>query len=250
MKVTYKLNTVLSKEQINYPKKTRYLLSRLAIAKEEQDTVELSKIYADLGDLFLETEDWAKTIEFAREEILNAALLTSSQRIESLLKANYRLGIACRAVEEYDLAIRYQKEQLKIAGMGNKQDMQREKTDALFQLGVTYISKGESPHGVRDDFRNAVENLKKAERNSKELKELSSVDKEAYRAQIWMNIGIATMNMNDPDKAIQLIEFAKNVFIRGGDKVQEAQAYANLAICYDQKNDARKAIEVYLHVLL
>lgn len=106
MKVTFKINSVLSKEQINYPKKTRHLLSRLAIAKEEGHTAELAKIYAELGDLFLETEDWAKTIEFAREEILNAGLLMSLQKLKSLLKANYRLGIACREVEEYDLAIR------------------------------------------------------------------------------------------------------------------------------------------------
>lgn len=76
------------------------------------------------------------------------------------------------------------------------------------------------------------------------MQEMNPADREAYRAQIYMNIGIATMNMKDPDNAIQFIEYAKKIFIRGGDKVQEAQAYANLAVCYDQKNDTRKAIEV------
>lgn len=106
MKVTFKINSVLSKEQVNYPKKTRHLLSRLAIAKEEGNIAELATVYTELGDLFLETEDWAKTIEFAREEILNSGLLPSSERLYSQLKANYRLGIACREVGEYDLAVR------------------------------------------------------------------------------------------------------------------------------------------------
>lgn len=128
----------------------------------------------------------------------------------------------------------------------------QETTDALFQLGVSFIAKGESSYGTREDFLTAIDNLKKAERNSKQLLgnfdfitvALNSADREAYRAQIYMNIGVATMNMKDPDNAIQFIEYAKKIFIRGGDKVQEAQAYANLAICYDQKNDTRKAIEV------
>ena len=130
----------------------------------------------------------------------------------------------------------------------------QEKTDALFHLGVSFIAKGESNHGTREDFLTAIDNLKKAERNSKQLLgngllfilDLNPVDREAYRAQIYMNIGVATMNMKDPDNAIQFIEYAKKIFIRGGDKVQEAQSYANLAICYDQKNDTRKAIEVNL----
>jgi hypothetical protein len=107
MKVTFKINSVLSKEQINYPKKTRHLLSKLAIAKEDGRTGELAQIYAELGDLFLETEDWAKTIEFAREEMANSSLLPLSQKYKSQLRANYRMGIACREIQEYDLAIRY-----------------------------------------------------------------------------------------------------------------------------------------------
>jgi hypothetical protein len=107
MKVTFKINSVLSKEQINYPKKTRHLLSKLAIAKEDGHTGELAQIYGELGDLFLETEDWAKTIEFAREEISNSGLLPLSQKLKSQLRANYRMGIACREIQEYDLAIRY-----------------------------------------------------------------------------------------------------------------------------------------------
>jgi hypothetical protein len=107
MKVTFKINSVLAKEQVNYPKKTRNLLSRLAVAKDERRPTELSRIYAELGDLFLETEDWAKTIEFSREEISNAELLPLSEKVNSLLRANYRLGIACRELEEYDLAIRF-----------------------------------------------------------------------------------------------------------------------------------------------
>jgi rubrerythrin len=107
MKVTFRINSVLSKEVSNYPKRTRNLLSRLAIAKEEGHNGELAKIYAELGDLFLETEDWAKTIEFAREEISNAGLLPFSEKLKSQLRANYRMGIACREVDEFDLAIRY-----------------------------------------------------------------------------------------------------------------------------------------------
>lgn len=137
----------------------------------------------------------------------------------------------------------YQKEQYKIAG--KLEDLQ-EITDALFQLGVSFIAKGESQHGVKEDFLTAIDNLKKAERNSKQLLEMNYADREAYRAQIYMNIGIATMNMKDPDNAIQFIEYAKKIFIRGGDKVQEAQSYANLAVCFDQKNDTRKAIEVQI----
>jgi tetratricopeptide (TPR) repeat protein len=140
-----------------------------------------------------------------------------------------------------NLIIWYQKEQYKISV---KMDDLQEITDALFQLGVSYIAKGESQNGEREDFQTAIDNLKKAERNSKQLLGLNSADREAYRAQIYMNIGVATMNMKDPDSAIQFIEYAKKIFIRGGDKVQEAQSYANLAVCYDQKNDARKAIEV------
>jgi hypothetical protein len=45
----------------------------------------------------------------------------------------------------------------------------QEKTDALFQLGVSFIAKGESNHGTREDFLTAIDNLKKAERNSKQL---------------------------------------------------------------------------------
>jgi tetratricopeptide (TPR) repeat protein len=134
----------------------------------------------------------------------------------------------------------------------------QEVTDALFQLGVSFIALGESLAGKREDFVMAIDHLKKAERNSKQLLgilgliilELNSADREAYRAQIYMNIGVATMNMKDPDNAIQFIEYAKKIFIRGGDKVQEAQAYANLAVCYDQKNDTRKAIEVFLNFLI
>lgn len=60
----------------------------------------------------------------------------------------------------------YQKEQYKIAV---KMDDLQETTDALFQLGVSYIAKGESQHGIREDFLTAIDNLKKAERNSKQL---------------------------------------------------------------------------------
>jgi hypothetical protein len=60
----------------------------------------------------------------------------------------------------------YQKEQYKIAV---KMDDLQEVTDALFQLGVSFIALGESQTGKREDFVMAIDHLKKAERNSKQL---------------------------------------------------------------------------------
>lgn len=143
----------------NYPKKTRLLVSRLVDAKERRQPAVIAQVLGELGTLFEETEDWPQTLKYARQELENAKLLPVSKRMEVQSQALYRMGRACRELGEFDACLKYQNEYLNVS---EKLNNPQEKLQALMDLGVSYIGRGESEKPMPDDFRTAIDYLKKA----------------------------------------------------------------------------------------
>ncbi len=142
-KITYKLGLSMrgNDHVTNYPKKTRLLVSQLMDAQERRQPAVIAQILADLGNLFEETEDWPQTVKYAKLELENAKLLPLSKRLDAQSQGLYRMGRACRELGEFDACLKYQNEYLNVS---EKLNNPQEKLQALMDLGVSYIGRGES----------------------------------------------------------------------------------------------------------
>lgn len=162
-KTVYKLGVRVQsskdKKEISHPKKIRLWLSQLQDAQERNNLLVVVRILSELSNFFLEAEDWAKVIEYSKKELEKSAQLPTSKRLEFECAAFFKIGRACREIEEYDAAIQYQRRYLSVA---EKMNERKEILNALFDLGLTHLQRGESENGTTDDFKVSYDFLRQA----------------------------------------------------------------------------------------
>ncbi|KAJ3297126.1 hypothetical protein HK104_000840 [Borealophlyctis nickersoniae] len=241
------------------PQYTRRLTRALECAQKDKDWVSVGEVLKELGEFYEEVEDLEKTVGIARQELDVGKLLagkkalTAEERRTALMieaRGLYRLGKCLREMEAYDRALECNKEYL--ACTERLKDPQ-ETFQALLELGLTRLKRGESEDQRPGDMQSAQAAFEKARStiNSAGLPKEQAND---LRAQINMNIGITYKHTGDFKRAVESFEYA----LRRAESADprnyglEADAYCNLAVCHEEMGNlegsikwARKELEIH-----
>ncbi|KAJ3035284.1 hypothetical protein HDV00_004102 [Rhizophlyctis rosea] len=215
-------------------KRIRTLWHRINIAKNEKDWAELEPLYESLGQLYIDTEDVAKVYEVAELEYRLSEKFQGKDALRIKARALYRLGMSCR-----DHALKHQ---LQYAACAEKLKDSKETAQAYFDLGLTYIQRWESELQHPDDVQRAQEAYTKAI-SAVPNAGFSQSEAENFLAQIHMNLGITYTHQKDWSKAATYLRKALVWAKKALDLKMEADAYLNLAVCWDGK-DGEKALQL------
>ncbi|KAK5666850.1 hypothetical protein QVD99_006484 [Batrachochytrium dendrobatidis] len=251
-RVTYRLETVKRRIHNNsgendilvgasIPQTLRAITVKLAQVKAIKDKRAMLKYTEELLELFGRTEDWAQVAKYSREvQELAFALkepLKEAKAYQQLSLASSKLGI-------YTEAILYAQNWL---SKSKEAKSEVDELEALLELAVYHINQGESLDEVeiskRAHFDNAQLLLRDAAGLVKRSKDISLEQKLRGRAMIAMNLGIVYKSSAAPDKGIAAIQRSLQIFSQIGDIQQQANAFFNLATCFDVKLDYAQALK-------
>ncbi|KAI8923465.1 hypothetical protein BC831DRAFT_471000 [Entophlyctis helioformis] len=227
----------------SFPKKTRTALLELQVASQNHNHKKELALLLDLSDIFVQTEDWGMAVDYSKRLLLKARYLKNP---EAEMKALEWLAESYRCLDEIDPAITFQEKCVELA---SKHGTQEDQLDALLAMSVLYLKRGEQDledgfHvDLPEDFERVNSILAKATKLVSNATDLSSEQVINAKAQIIMNIGIVSKYQGNHAKAIEAIRRALTVFINQGWLEEQANAYCNLALCYEYVNDYKLALK-------
>ncbi|TPX58111.1 hypothetical protein PhCBS80983_g03363 [Powellomyces hirtus] len=223
----------------NLPKRTRTLLLQYQVAEEEKDYAKMDACLETLGDLYMDADDLARTIDVAKKELKLADVVKDQkQAIVIRTRALYRLCRSYRSLEQFDAAITHNKKYI-----SNAQYLQdrSEELEGHMELALTYIARWESDDQQPTDLNDAFLALRAG---SALLKHLPTKEmRESVKAALNINIGIALNHGGEPDRALFHIAKALEFYRSEGNRPFEAKAYLNMALSYQGKKDVDQCLK-------
>ncbi|KAH9267761.1 hypothetical protein BASA84_000544 [Batrachochytrium salamandrivorans] len=252
-RVTYRLETVKRHIQlddketdlhdgVSIPHMLRAISLKLAQAKAVKDRRAVLKYLEELSTLFARTEDWAQSAKYSKDVLELAHALK-----EPLKEANayQQLALASSKMDMFEEAISYAEGWLR---KSREAKSTVDEVEALLDLAVYHINQGEN---LGDDSVPRHLHFDHAESYLRATAEIikrpsCSIDTEQRmraRGMIAMNLGIVYKSKGIPDKGIAAIQRALQIFSKTADIQQQANAFFNLATCFDAKFDYVQALK-------
>ncbi|KAJ1344271.1 hypothetical protein BSLG_001411 [Batrachochytrium salamandrivorans] len=253
-RVTYRLETVKRHIQlddketdlhdgVSIPHMLRAISLKLAQAKAVKDRRAVLKYLEELSTLFARTEDWAQSAKYSKDVLELAHALK-----EPLKEANayQQLALASSKMDMFEEAISYAEGWLR---KSREAKSTVDEVEALLDLAVYHINQGEN---LGDDSVPRHLHFDHAESYLRATAEIikrpsCSIDTEQRmraRGMIAMNLGIVYKSKGIPDKGIAAIQRALQIFSKTADIQQQANAFFNLATCFDAKFDYVQALKI------
>lgn len=232
-KAIYKLGWAnRNPDHVDYPTRTRQLLANIQAG--ESDPIPL---YMQLIDLFVDTEDWSQVVRHGNKQL---ALVDKAKHVAGKYHVLKALAQASRTVGSLGAAIAFSTRYVSLAkAQGNAEEL----VDAYLELGLAEIAQGESSDGLPQDFRSAQTSFRNALDAIKQSTTISSKDAKRIQGEITMNVGICLKSLGQIDEAMRYFTRALEVFQGLKLLAYQANAYCNIAICFDAKHDAKRALE-------
>ncbi|KAJ3168060.1 hypothetical protein HDU87_001261 [Geranomyces variabilis] len=231
----------LSSTSANLPKRTRTLLLNLQLAEEEKDYVKQDHILETLGDLYQESEDIGQTVIIGKKELALANKFQDQKDARTIkTRGHARLAKCYRKLEKYDAAIAHNEQYL--TGAQFLRDPLDE-IEAHSELALTHLARFESsdtPDPASPTIQLALQSLGAA---AGLIKSAPKNRREAIKADLHLNIGIAFLHAAQTKKAATHIGRAAAVYQKEGNRPFEAKAYTNFALCALQAGDAAQCLE-------
>ncbi|PKP54429.1 MAG: hypothetical protein CVT90_01315 [Candidatus Altiarchaeales archaeon HGW-Altiarchaeales-3] len=190
-----------------------------------KDDYKLADISFNLGNLYLESYDYDRSIEYFKNSREYYEKLKDKKGI---LRAIMGEGLVYSGRNRWEDAIKCYEESLEIAlGVGDKAG----EAECYTNLGAAYQSLG--------DFKKAVVFHENSLKINKEIGDI------AGESACYGNLGLAYDSLGDFKKAIKFHENSLKINKEIGDIAGESKCYTNLGVAYRNLGDFKKAIEFY-----
>ncbi|CAJ0577291.1 unnamed protein product, partial [Mesorhabditis spiculigera] len=222
-----------------------------AIQIGTSDLLTLSAIYSQLGNAFFTVGSYSKAIEFHRNDLLLARVLSDKT---GEAKACGNLGNAMKAVGQFHLALSYFETQLRLARqLEDKVGVKYLESRALFHLGTAYQARGKENSRTllslpldAPEWHVAKEDLEMSNQYFRTNLDLANSLKDyLFVGRILGHLGNNHYLLRDFRSAIENHNERLDIANQFGDRQAARRAYTNLANAHMMLNEVRKAVEYY-----
>jgi CHAT domain-containing protein/tetratricopeptide (TPR) repeat protein len=192
---------------------------------ESGDRERAARVLSRIGDVYLETQQFERAMDYFRRSMALAADVGDS-RTEMLAAA--RIGIVDQQQGRYREALDWYERGLAVSReMGDRQSEGR----MLGLLADLQEELAEYPDAIAS-FSEAIEIAREAEDRGSEAQQLAS-------------LGSVYMALGDADKAVEHLERALVLSRDLGDRGIEQEFLSNLGLAHEKKGELREALEAY-----
>ncbi|KAJ3156151.1 hypothetical protein HDU86_004119 [Geranomyces michiganensis] len=225
----------------NLPKRTRTLLLQLQVAEEEKDYAKQDEVLETLGDLYQESEDIGQTVIIGKKELALSNKFQDQKDVRTIkTRAHARLAKCYRKLEKYDAAIAHNEQYL--SGAQYLRDPLDE-IEAHSELALTHLARFESSDTQDPNSPTIQLALQSLGAAAGLLKNAPKDRREAIKADLHLNIGIALLHAAQTKRAAHHIGRAAAVYQKEGNRPYEAKAYTNFALCALQSGEMERCLE-------